>query len=69
MDTWSAKCQSCDVEYKVKASSEAEAIAAAKAAHDLANAEAMAFRCDFGPFITHAFNLTHPEHHCAPREW
>ncbi len=69
MDTWSVTCQSCGVEYKVKASGEKEAIEAAKAEHERVNAGATAFRCDSGPFMDSAFNLTHPVHPCAPREW
>jgi len=68
MDTWSVTCQSCGVEYNVKASEEGEAIKAAKAEHECVNTEATAFRCD-DPSMNNAFNLTHPEHPCAPREW
>ena len=69
MDTWSVRCESCGIEYKVRASGEQEAIEAAKAEHERVNAEATQFRCDFGPFMTVAFNLTHPDHPCAPKEW
>jgi len=69
MDTWSVKCQSCGVEYKAKASGEKEAIEKARAEHESEVAKATAFRCDTGPFMTHAFNLTRPEHPCAPKEW
>jgi len=53
----------------VKASGEKEAIEVAKAKHECVNAEAAAFRCDLGPFMTSAFNLTHPKHPCASKEW
>jgi len=69
MDNWSVTCQSCDVEYRVQADSETEAIKKAKAEHERRNAEAMAFRCDTGPCMTCAFNLTHSAHPCAPKEW
>jgi hypothetical protein len=69
MDTYSVKCKSCEVEYKVKASSEREAIEKAKIEHEATNREATAFRCDLGPFMTDAFNLTRSSHPCVPREW
>jgi len=69
VDNWSVTCGACGVEYKVKASSKAEAIAKAKAEHERVNAEATAFRCDCGPSMYVAFNLTHPTHPCAPKEW
>lgn len=69
MDTWSVTCQSCSVEYKVKAFGAKEAINIAKAEHEHAAAEAIMFRCDLGPMMTHAFNLTHPTHPCTPKEW
>jgi hypothetical protein len=69
MDTWSSTCQSCGREYKVEASSEEEAIKAAEAKHDSVNAKATAFRCDLGPMMTSAVNLTNPAHPCAQKEW
>jgi len=68
MDTWSVKCQSCGLEYRVSASSEEEAIKKAKIEHERANTEALQHRCDFGPLMNNAFNLTHPDHPCAPKE-
>ncbi len=59
-DQWVAKCLSCGQNYRVEA---------AKTAHEEDQEKRMAFRCDRGPFITHAFNLTHPKHPCAPSEW
>lgn len=65
---WSVECQSCGVEFEVKASSHGEAIEVAEMEHEEINAKATAFRCDSGPLMTSAFNLTHPGHPCAPKE-
>jgi len=70
MDTWLVPCQSCGREYKVKAESEEEAIQKAKAKHEEDNSQPGTMcRCDFGPLMTFAFNLTHPLHPCAPKEF
>lgn len=69
MDSWRVTCQSCTREYVVSARDEKEAIKLAEAKHEQDNAERMQLRCDRGPFMTHAFNLTHPTHPAAPKEW
>ncbi len=67
--TWSCKCESCGRSFDVRATSEEKAIEAAKNEHERFNEEVRAFRCDLGPMMNHAFNLTHPEHPAAPRDW
>lgn len=68
-DLWLATCVCCGRKYRVQASYETEAVAAAEEAHEEEMRKATAFRCDMGPMITHAFNLTRPNSPLAPREW
>ncbi len=68
-NTWSVPCTSCGRNFDVKASNEKEAIERAKDEHERFNAEVRAFRCDIGPLMTHAFNLTSPSHPAAPKCW
>ena len=69
MDTWQGTCTACDQTYKIQAHSKAEAIRSLKALHEEQAAKATAFRCDSGGMFNSAFNLSHPAHPCAPREW
>ena len=71
-ELWTGRCQSCGRDFTVKmceGATEAQATKALEAAHEEQNRDATAFRCDMGPFITSASNLTRPEHPCALREW
>lgn len=70
-ERWTGYCQSCGKEFTVEMdedTSESRAIEALKAVHEKQNRDATAFRCDTGPFINSASNLTRPEHVYAARE-
>ncbi len=69
MNNWKATCLSCGRQYEVEALSESAAIEAAKAKHEREMQHITVLRCDQGPVINHAFNLTHPAHPCAPKKW
>lgn len=69
MDTWRVPCQSCGVNFDVKASFEAEAIEKAKKVHEERQAEATQHRCDCGPMMNHASNLDRPKRPGDPRAW
>lgn len=69
MDTWKGKCDSCGWEGEAKASSEEEAIGKLKEAHNQRQTEKSHNRCNFGPFISCAWNLDHPKHPAAIRGW
>lgn len=69
MDTWEVICQACGLSYKVQARNEREALLAARLVHTEEEQNATMDRCDNGPIMESASNLTSPDHPCTKREW
>jgi len=69
MDNWQGTCQSCATAYKVAAYDEQDAVTKVRAEHERAQERSTQHRCDLGPMVDHAFNLTHPDHPGAPKDY
>ena len=67
MDTWEVICQVCGQSFKVEAHDERGALVAARLAHAEEEQNATMDRCENGPIMESASNLTSPDHPCAKK--